>query len=274
MTLYKADLHFHPGGFFGPKYSKSRIEPLIELAFKKDIEIVGLTSCLDRRYDLLTEQLINSSMGERGLVLIEEDTKRKITRVQRLNPNPGLVYFLDVQEFKCKDGDLNVICPGKVLEYGLMEKTIEEIATEAKSLGALTSLGHPIKDELARKLIEKKLIDYIDVWDSLDSSKNNRRVKEWYLNLVQENEAGYMPRALAVSDGHRDCDLGKSFTEISLKSGKIEDFFEGLKKGVVIEIDWSENQTRQIGTAGKLSYAACLGWSMIRGKFKPYPIYE
>lgn len=223
----KADLHYHPGGFWNPAERNAPIQPIIDKAIKRGIKLVTLTSCHDDRFTHYLRQAEQFS-------LFDFDGERRIFRLGIPgNPFTHYIYFLDGQEIKGSDGDVNIICPGKRMVYEPRIKSVEYLAKTARDLRALTSLPHAFgTDGLAVKtkegqatserLLENGLFDFIEVHNALMSRRGNEETFRWYEYQEEAiTNRGYfgwanMPQALAVSDGHYDGDLGAAFTYLEL----------------------------------------------------------
>jgi len=218
----KSDLHFHPGEFWGPVKSGAKIQNLIARANNQEMNLIALTSCHDSptRYEYYLRQA--EQLAREG-VAFEADSEKGIFSL------PGLqapIYFLDGQEIKGKDGDINIICPGQTLNYALYDTPVEDVAKHAKDLGALVSLPHLFgRDGLgttlqgqdkASQLADKDLIDFFETWDALDSPRHNRKAFDFYTFLEEQERCGSFPIKVAVSDGHYDSDLGAAATEFNI----------------------------------------------------------
>lgn len=273
----KADLHFHAGGFGNPADTKARIETVIRNAEEKDVGIVALTSChefettLDcpTRFDYYIRQA--GSLKKLGYQIGDVNLARGILVLER---NGRKIYLLDGQEIKCREGDINIICPGEVLEYDAFKTSIVEVARRGRDLGAIVSLCYPFDrdgvarkdDSLMRALAEEEVIDYIETFDALASEKANNLASEWVEDFMCDYVVlhnGVLPKVkkLNVSDGHLDRDLAKAYTEfIFPQQYNSSEVFEVLKTRTF------NLHPGKISLGSKAVYAYALGIAMLSDK--------
>ena len=227
----------------------------------KRLNVVALTSCHDRRWDYYKKQAASN-------LSYEEDSKR---RIFSFVVNKTRVYFLDGQEIKGKEGDINIICPGKVLEYEPRTRSVEDLAREGHELGALVSLPHLFGrkgmateegKKLVRAIMERGLVDYVETWSSLDFKKHNQAAENWFkdmkkglkLDMSTRKGRNQEVQRIAVSDGHLDKDVGASYSGVYVEDYKeISTFFDKLRESCVISIE-----QRNAGRVSRARYFASL----------------
>ena len=205
----KADLHFHPG-FFGrgeKSHVTERTTPSLEdiekKAFDLGLSLLTITSCssknwIDRRWE--------AYMNE-----IEESAESRILSPQAVRFSP-LLYIIHGQELKTDRGDVNVLFAEKKVPIE-SDGNFYRVIDAAKDCGENVLIGLNqlsnctiFPSELI-KLYEKRKIDFIESWNSMDSKKNN-------LEAQAIENLSRIP-GIAVSDGHRLRDMGKAYTSIN-----------------------------------------------------------
>jgi len=210
------------------------------------------------------------------------DDKRKIFKLEIQTPHEfSPIYFLDGQEIKGADGDINIICPGKRISHEPRTRNVEDLAKEAKDLGALVSLPHAFgKDGLAiiagqekvEKLIKSRAFDFIEVYDALMDNFANRNTITWFGLIKSKAREGYfdlanLPQEISVSDGHYNNDVGKAFTYLNLpRTMPVYDVFNILKSAKVLPLE--DVNFGKISLSNKARYSASLLVSIIKDKLQ------
>ena len=230
----KADLHFHPSFFSrGDKphfteFKTPSLEEILNAMGQKGMEILTITSCstvshIDTRWNkyakeadnLGVEFSENSSENENGLFFEDYDRHS--------------LYLLHGQEFKTDKGDINVIGAESRVPIENSNGNFYWMLSAAKDSGhnVIITIPHPsrglkIDPTELEKLYREGKIDALESYDSLDTSYGNKVSS-------QINQTTGIP-GIAVSDGHRIKDMGKSRIFIRDIRSKEQLTYENLTK--------------------------------------------
>lgn len=265
-----ADLHFHPSFFsYGDKNHLTErnypnLEQICKTAFKKGIDVLTITSCssrdhIDRRWynymnDLKDYNRIKSTRISENCARFECD----------FDVEPHTIYIYHGQEFKTYQGDLNVIFAEKRISIEKCGGNFYELINMAKDSGenVLVTIPNPSRLDQSTIINSKfwynfQKIDAFESYDSLDFSSNNNKSSYLSDNLK-------IP-GIAVSDGHRLKDLGKSYISFECKEQ------DGLELPRIIKERIKNNQFTKIekssSNISRLLYGLRLTEAILSKKF-------
>ena len=254
-TKMKADLHFHPSHFDEPHITEWKIPTIKDIfkkAFKKNINLLTITSCSDyvtrdKRWKKLEKEYDHTfSLGifcDGMLQSLEINPNMYMLNFsQDMHPTPEdiLYYKLIIthgQEIVTDKGDINVLFAEKYIDLKPSEREFPKAdfkyaLNSAKDSGenVVITIPHPtwrnsLSEKELKELFEEGKIDALETFDSLLPQKYNTSAK----NLAKKiNIPG-----IAVSDGHRISDLGKSYIHFRhIGYNGLKDYYDNLAKGI------------------------------------------
>jgi len=234
----KADFHSHHcfwdpdklGGYYDLEKRKYATFPeikmegrapimreLLDLAFSRGINFFTITSCRhqqqeDKRWDYFKRDYVigydSEGIGENGM------------RFRLPGDFGGEIYVFHGQELKTDRGDVNILFAEKQIpiipsKCDSMNASFYETLRAARDCGdhTIVSLCHPsrrgdLRWEEIKRLYEGERIDCVEAFDGMNLPWRNRQA-------IRDAEDVEIPW-LAVSDGHRPCDLGKAYIEMNV----------------------------------------------------------
>lgn len=243
----KADLHFHPG-FYGAghpwrltEWKAPTTRDVVQTAWDRGIEVLAITSCVnaysnDGRWE---EHMKGSYPHNFSVSHLPQGAI--FTDLDDYSVNRS-VYLFHGQEFKTDKLDVNVMfaerlvprkesqrVPGKVDFNYLLDAARDSgdnvlIAVPPKALGlSEIDRGKDISMEELIDLYEEGKVDCLEAYNAMAPATENDKASR-LLRILE------IP-GIAVSDGHRLADLGRSYTEFQLK-GSHESFPKQIREKI------------------------------------------
>jgi len=236
------DLHFHPSFFWGKKFHITEpfgipsLDKIVYKASEKKIYILAITSCSDAFYRDKRWENYTREFGNGDQFLFYSTTRER-----------NDVALCHGQEFKTDGPDVNVLFAEKIIPIKASSKIHDKvdfeyllnsardsgknviIAIPAKSFWTREDRRNDLNEGKLRELYEKGKFDCLESYDAM---------APWIINKQSTKIASNWDiPGIAVSDGHRLEDLGKSYIEI-FDSDNLSDIANKIKEGEFIRHEY------------------------------------